>query len=134
MNFSKTASYALNILSFMATDENTKMSAKYMHKKLEIPYSYLRQVLISLSKSGFICSTKGRGGGYVFNKKMEDIYLADIVDATDGLESFNICILGFRACPFNSKCSMHSVWETTRDSTLKVLKETSLADLAKKRD
>ena len=134
MNFSKTASYALNILSFMATNENTGISAKHLHEKLEIPYSYLRQVLISLTKSGFICSTKGRSGGYTFNKKTEDIYLADIIEATDGLESFNICILGFRACPFNTRCSMHSVWEKTREDVLKVLKETSLADLAKKRD
>jgi Rrf2 family protein len=134
MNFSKTASYALNILSFMAKDESTSFSAKHMHEKLEIPYSYLRQVLISLSKNGFIKSTKGRGGGYTFSKKAEDIYLADIVEATDGLESFNICILGFRACPFNTKCSMHSVWEKTREDVLKVLEETSLADLANKRN
>jgi len=134
MNFSKTTSYSLNILSYMAAHEDKKMSAAYLHKKLAIPYPYLRQVLTSLSKSGFIHSTLGSKGGYSFSKEIADIYLADIIDATDGLESLNTCILGFKACPFNDECAMHSVWETTRNNMLKVLKETSLANLAKKRD
>ena len=134
MNFSKTASYALNILSYMATHEESNMSAAYLHEKLSIPYPYLRQILTNLSKSGFIQSTRGRSGGYEFSKGKEEISLADIVDVTDGLESFNTCILGFKACPFNVECSMHPVWERTRISILKVLKETSLADLARRRD
>ncbi len=134
MNFSRTTSYALNILSYMATHEESNMSAAFLHEKLSIPYPYLRQIMINLSKNGLIHSTRGRSGGYAFSKKKENIYLADIIDITDGLESFNTCILGFKACPFTVECSMHSVWEATRNSILKILKETSLADLAKRRD
>ena len=118
----------------MATHEDTNMSASYLHEKLAIPYSYLRHILTNLSKSGFIHSTKGRTGGFAFSKDKEDIYLIDIIDVIDGFESFNTCILGFKVCPFSDECSMHSVWETTRNNILKVLKETSLSDLAKRRD
>ncbi len=58
MNFSKTASYSLNILSFMAINCENQMSAAYLTKKLKIPYPYLRQILSDLSKSGFIHSTR----------------------------------------------------------------------------
>jgi Rrf2 family iron-sulfur cluster assembly transcriptional regulator len=133
MNFSKTASYSLNILSYMATHEKASMSAALLHNKLTIPYPYLRQVLTNLSKRGFIQSSRGRSGGYTFRKEKNKIYLADIIEATDGLESLNRCILGFRECPFNSECSMHSIWETTRSNIIKVLKETSLADITKSR-
>jgi Rrf2 family protein len=133
MNFSKTASYSLNILSYMASDEENNMSAAYLHEKLSIPYPYLRGILTSLSKSGFIHSTRGRSGGFTFSKPKEEITLADIIDSTDGLESLNKCILGFRKCPFNDQCSMHTVWEDTRKGIIKVLENTTLADLVKKR-
>lgn len=134
MNFSKTASYSLNILSYMATHEEDNMSAAYLHKKLSIPYPYLRQVLLSLSHSGFITSTRGRSGGYTLSRDIRNISLADIIDATDGLDSMNKCILGFNKCPFNNECSMHNIWESTRNNIIKVLSETSLADLIEKRN
>ena len=130
MNFSKTASYSLNILSYMATHEDDKMSASYLHRKLTIPYPYLRQILASLSKNGFIHSIRGRNGGFVLSKSKGDIFLADIIDATDGLDTLNKCILGFRKCPFNSECSLHSIWDTTRNNILNVLKTKSLADIS----
>lgn len=132
MNFSKTASYSLNVLSYMATHYEVNMSAAFLHEKLAIPYPYLRQILTNLSKSGFIHSIRGRNGGFVFSKPREEITIADIIDATDGLDSLNQCILGFITCPFNNQCSMHPVWESTRASILKVLNETSLADLDNK--
>jgi Rrf2 family protein len=134
MNFSKTTSYSLNILSYMAINEDVSMSAKYLHDKLSIPYPYLRQVLTNLSHHGFIQSTRGRNGGFTFIKPKENIYIADIIDATDSLESLNNCILGFNKCPFDKQCSMHNVWERTRNNILKVLKETSLADIVRKTD
>lgn len=133
MNFSKTASYSLNILSYMAVHEDTKMSATLLNDELHIPYQYLRQILLNLSKSGFIHSIRGRNGGYVFSKPKEEISLADIIDATDGIYSLNKCILGFSQCPFNEECSMHRVWEKTRSKIIKVLKNTSLADISKMR-
>jgi Rrf2 family protein len=134
MNFSKTASYSLNVLSFMASNEDRKMSAAYLHEKLTIPYPYLRQVLTGLTKSGFIRSTRGRSGGFTFRKPKEQIYLADIIDATDGLDTLDKCILGFTSCPFNNQCSMHTLWDSTRNTLIKILKETSLADVMNKRD
>lgn len=133
MNFSKTASYSLNILSFMAKYQEMKMSAAYLNKKLHIPYPYLRQILANLSKQGFIQSIKGRNGGFCFQRQIEKISLADIIDATDGLDSFRICILGFKECPFDNRCAMHDLWEATRDNFLCILKETTLKDIAEKR-
>jgi len=134
MNFSKTASYSLNVLSYMATNSEVHMSAAYLHDKLKIPYPYLRQILSNLSKNGFIQSIRGRNGGFEFSKPKENIFLADIIDSTDGLASLNKCVLGFNQCPFNEECAMHSVWEKTRNNIIKVLKETSLADLMNKRE
>ena len=132
MNFSKTTSYSLNILSYMALNEDENLSAKYLHEKLSIPYPYLRQVLTNLSRHGFIQSRRGRSGGFSFNRPIVSISIADIIEATNGMETMNNCILGFKKCPFDKQCSMHNVWEITRNNILKVLKETSLADISGK--
>ncbi len=133
MNLSKTTSYSLNVLSFMSQNSEEVCSATYLHEKLNIPHQYLRQLLTKLSKSGFIHSTRGRNGGFVFSKEISEIYIADIIGSVEGLESFNKCILGFTDCPFDCKCSMHDFWEKTRSDIIKELKTKSLADLLLKK-
>jgi Rrf2 family transcriptional regulator, nitric oxide-sensitive transcriptional repressor len=129
MNFSKTTSYSLNILSFMANHSDVNMSADYLHSQLDIPYQYLRQILTKLSKNGLINSTRGRMGGFELARDVSTIYIADIIEITEGLEGFNKCVLGFQTCPFDNKCAIHDLWDDSRNNIIKILRETSLANL-----
>ena len=129
MNFTKTTSYSLNILSYMAEHDTIRMSASYLHSKLNIPYSYLRTVLGDLSRNNLINGVNGRNGGFRLSRDKSAIFLADIVEVTEGLESFNKCVMGFDECPFNYSCYMHPIWIRMRTEILNVLKQTSLADL-----
>ena len=131
MNFSKTTSYALSVLSYLADHESEKFSAKKLNEELEIPWPYLRQLLTKLSKSGFIRSTQGRNGGFQLQKPADQIVLAEIVDSVESLNVLDTCIMGFKKCPFNHTCAMHEVWEETRANILKVLNTTSLDQLKK---
>jgi len=129
MNFSKTTSYSLNILSYMANHSDEKMSADYLHSQLDIPYQYLRQILTKLSKNGLINSIRGRRGGFELARDVSTIYIADIIEITEGLEGFNRCVLGFQKCPFENKCAIHDLWDDSRNNIMKILRETSLANL-----
>jgi Rrf2 family protein len=129
MNFSKTTSYSLHVLSYMAKHESVRMSANYLHNQLDIPYSYLRAMLSELSKNSFIKSIKGRDGGYILSRDKSDIFLMEIIETTEGHDSFNRCALGFDKCPFNGGCYLHPVWIKMRTDILKILKTTSLADV-----
>lgn len=131
MNFSKTTSYAISVLSYMARHEGKQYSAKKLHEILKIPWPYLRQLLTSLSKSGFIYSTQGRNGGFQLQKAPDQIILSEIIDSVEGLDVLGTCIMGFEKCPFNQTCAMHEVWEDTRSNILKVLNSTTLETLLK---
>ena len=131
MNFSKTTSYAISVLSYMARHQGTKYSAKKLNELLDIPWPYLRQLLTNLSKSGFIYSTQGRSGGFQLKKAPEQIVLAEIIDSVEGLNVFGTCIMGFKQCPFDHTCAMHEVWEDTRNNILNVLNNTTLDQLLK---
>lgn len=134
MNFSKTTSYAISVLSFMADHDKEMYSAKKLNELLEIPWPYLRQLLTKLSKSGFIYSTQGRNGGFQLKKPADQIVLAEIIESVEGLNVLGTCIMGFDKCPFNHTCAMHEVWEETRDGILKILNNTTLEHLKKAGD
>jgi len=129
MNLSKTSKYAFRILGYMARDEKALYSAQQLHKEIDVPERYLRRLLTDLSKFGFIKSIQGRQGGFTFARNISTIYLSEIVDSIDGLESINGCILGYESCVFNYKCPMHEIWEETKFKVLQTLKSTSLKNI-----
>ncbi len=131
MNFSKTTSYALSTLSYLADHEGEKFSAKRLNEILDIPWPYLRQLLTRISKSGFIQSVQGRNGGFVLLKPAKEISLAEIVDSVEGLEVLGTCIMGFKKCPFSHTCAMHETWIQTRENILSILTRTTLDQLKK---
>jgi len=131
MNFSKTTSYAITILHFLAVHREERFSAKKLNQELGIPWPYLRQLLTALSKEGLIDSMQGRSGGFTLQHDPSGITLNQIVEAVEGKDSFRKCIMGFKDCPFDYQCAMHSVWEDSRKTIQKVLNETTLSNLIK---
>ena len=129
MNLSKTSKYAFRILGHMAKDEKALYSAVQLHNEIDVPERYLRRLLTDLSKSGFIKSVQGRQGGFTFARDTSTIYLSEIVESIDGIESIDGCILGYDSCAFEYKCPMHQIWEETKNKVLLTLKSTSLKNI-----
>jgi Rrf2 family protein len=113
----------------MAQHDSVRMSASDLHSKLNIPYSYLRTLLGKLSRNKLIHSLKGRNGGFRLGRDKSAIFLSDIIEVSEGLSSFNKCVMGFSECPFNYGCFMHPIWIKMRADILDILKNTSLADM-----
>ncbi len=129
MFFQKTTTYALRLLIYMAADAATEHNATTLHEKLGIPLRYLRRILTDLSKSGFIISSRGRNGGFVFSRSPAKIYLSEIIDSVEGFESYKSCVLGMENCTLQPVCAMHELWEEARDKMNRLLMQTSLEDL-----
>jgi Rrf2 family transcriptional regulator, iron-sulfur cluster assembly transcription factor len=129
MILSKTTEYALTILGFMATRNEEMYSAEFLHQELNIPRRYLRRLLTDLSKHGFLASTKGRNGGFIFAKDLKEINFASIIEAMEGTDILNRCLLGFSCCLVDKPCVMHEAWMEASDKMKETLSNTSLADL-----
>jgi len=135
MILTKTTEYAVRILTLMASRKGEKdsFSATYLHEQLNIPYKYLTRLMTDLSKQGFLLSIRGRGGGFKIIKALDEITLADIVEAVEGMASFNACILGFEECSSENPCALHFVWEKNKKNFIKMLEETTLEDIRRKK-
>jgi Rrf2 family protein len=129
MNFTKTTAYSLLVLSHLAKHDKERLSASELFRQLGIPYSYLRTILLDLSKQGLIRGTKGRNGGFILARAGADIYLSEIINTTEGPDNLNSCIMGFETCPFDKGCFLHPVWTRMRSEINELLAKTSLADL-----
>jgi len=132
MTLSKTSEYALRVLALMANDTEKKYSSLYLHDKLKIPKKYLQRLLTDLSKNGLIKSIQGRSGGFVFAKKIEKIFISDIIDAVEGFSKTPSCFFGFENCALDDPCVMHDVWSTSQTDLIKILSATKLSDLKNK--
>jgi Rrf2 family protein len=130
MILTKTTEYAVRVLTYMASHDKELFSANYLHKELNIPYKYLTRLMTDLSKQGCLVSVKGRDGGFRLVKDVKTITLANIIEAVEGMDSFNACILGFHECSSENPCAMHYVWEENKKNFIKTLKNTSLYDLS----
>ena len=130
MILTKTTEYAVRVLTYMASHDKGLYSANYLHKKLNIPYKYLTRLMTDLSKRDCIESVKGRDGGFRLVKNIKEITLANIIEAVEGMDSFNACILGFHECSSENPCAMHYVWEQNKKNFIKTLENTSLYDLS----
>ncbi len=132
---SKKTKYAIKAL--VALGKNIDMPPMQISKIAEeerIPKKFLEQILLDLRNAGFLYSKKGAGGGYSLNKKPEDIYLVQILRLTDGPVAMLPCAsLNFYhkcdECKDEVTCGIRSAFIDVRDATLKILGETSIADV-----
>lgn len=132
MTLSKTTEYALRILTLMISDTEKMYSSAYLFNRLKIPKKYLQRLLTDLSKNGLIKSVQGRNGGYVFAKKIDKIFISDIIEAVEGFKKEPSCFFGFEKCALDDPCAMHDVWSASQEELIKILSTTRLLDLKNK--
>jgi Rrf2 family protein len=120
--FSKKCEHGLQAILFMATkDIECVCPAEEISNKLNIPKEFISKILQSLTESGIVESKKGKSGGFKLAKHPSKIKLIDIVEAIDGLESFNTCVLGFSECSSKNPCPVHDQWGDLRVKAYEML-------------
>ncbi len=137
---SKKTKYALKALIVLGKNmNNPPMQIAQIAMMEKIPKKFLEQILLELRKAGLLYSKKGAGGGYTLNKDPKDIHVAQILRITDGPIAMVPCAsLNFyhkcEECINESTCGVRRLFMEVRDATLKLLSETSIADLIEKEE
>lgn len=133
---SKKTKYGLKALTYIAKKDCGKQPVliAQIAKDENISKKFLEIILLQLKNSGFLGSKKGKGGGYYLLKKPEDITVAALMRILEGPIAMLPCVsLNFYEkcddCVSEETCSLSRVMIEVRDSTLKVLENTTLADL-----
>lgn len=104
-----------------AQEEDRICSAEEISNKLSIPKEFISKILQSLTLNRIVESKKGKTGGFKLSINPSKIKLIDIVEAIDGLESFNSCVLGFSNCSPKNPCPVHKEWGELRNKAYEML-------------
>jgi Rrf2 family protein len=100
--------------------------------RIGAPRNYLGKILQALSREGLLTSQKGLGGGFRLARDPAAICLIDIVAPIEQIERWNGCILGRPTCSEENPCPIHDHWKRVKEAYLKLLRETTVADLVKR--
>lgn len=131
--FSKKCELGLQAVLFLsAQNQSMRFNASEISKNLKVPKEFVSKVLQLLTYKGIAGSQKGKNGGFFLAKNPDEVKLIEIVEAIDGLDIFNNCVLGFKDCSCINPCPVHSKWGKLRDKTFKMLSEEDLGQLLKK--
>ncbi len=131
MNLSKTAKYAIRVVSYMAIKKQDLYSASSLIDILNVSDKYLKRILTTLSNHSIIQSIQGRYGGFRLNKCAEEINLYEIISAVEDINKYTGCVLGLENCSDKSPCSLHENWMVVNKQLVLFLKETTIAKVVK---
>lgn len=132
---SKKTKYAIKALVILGKNmDKPPMQIQKIAEGENIPKKFLEQILLDLRNAGYLYSKKGAGGGYSLNKDPKEIFLVNIMRITGGpiamvpcasLNFFHKC----EECQQETTCGIRATFIKVRDATLKILTETSIADI-----
>jgi Rrf2 family iron-sulfur cluster assembly transcriptional regulator len=129
--FSRQCEYALQAVAFLALKpEGERISIKTLSRKLKIPYHFLAKIFQELSRKGLLKSLKGPTGGFSLGMPARHITLFQVVEAVDGVEFANRCVMGFPECSGKNPCAVHEQWATLRDGITAMLVTRNIAQIA----
>jgi len=131
---SKKTKYGLKALAYIARRENEMVSISEIAREENIPHKFLESILLTLRKSGFLGSKKGKGGGYYLLKSPSNIYMVDLMRVLEGPIAPVACVsLNYyekcEDCPDEATCSLNKLMIQVRDANLNVFRNTTLEDL-----
>jgi len=133
---SKKTKYGLKALTYIARSEGeSPVQVGEIAKSEQIPQKFLEGILLTLRKSGVLGSKKGKHGGYYLRSEPSEIKMTDVMRVLEGPIAMVPCVsLNFYEkcddCPDENLCSVNKLMLQVRDSTLKVFRNTTLADLS----
>lgn len=131
MKLSTKSRYAVMAIVDMSYYFNNKpTSLQYVAERQNIALNYLEQIFVKLRRGKIVYAVKGPGGGYVLNKPLQEIRLADILVAIDGSIKMTRCGFKSSGCIGKStQCLTHDLWAGLEEIILNYLNSMSLLDI-----
>jgi Rrf2 family protein len=131
MIFSSATEYAIRGLSELAgRNADGPVMLDELVAGTGLPRDFVAKIFQKLVRAGILRSAKGRGGGFALAKPQHEITLLDIVQAIEGPQLLDACVVGLEKCNDQMPCSQHDLYKPIRQRLKDYLSTTTLADMA----
>jgi Rrf2 family protein len=131
MFLSKSFGYALRGILYIALmqDEKRKVQIGEIADKLSVPKHFLGKIMQQMVKKGLLHSTKGPYGGFTVTETTLSQPIIKLVEITDGMDQFKVCLLRLKNCDGTSPCPLHNEMEEVKTRMLNLFENTTVGDL-----
>ena len=131
MIFSSATEYAIRGLSELAArNAGAPVLLDDLVAGSGLPRDFVAKIFQKLVRGGILRSAKGRGGGFALARPQHEITLMDIVEAVEGPQSMDACVVGLERCNDQMPCAQHDLYKPIRQRLKDYLRTTTLADMA----
>lgn len=132
VTLSKRGSYAARAAICLARAYGTGRPRKLreISAEMDIPRTFVSQILGDLARAGIAVSAFGRDGGHRLARSPDQVSVADVVEAAEGPLASQRCALGDGPCRWQAVCPLHETMSMATASLRDVLAATTLAMLA----
>jgi Rrf2 family protein len=98
---------------------------------MDVPDSFLPQILGALVRAGIARSVVGRRGGYELARPADSITLREVVEVAEGPIQSAKCLLRSGPCYWDEKCALHDAWSAAQAALVTQLATTTFGQLAR---
>lgn len=122
--------YAIRALLFLAEHDEEFLKADEIAEGMDIPRTFVPQVLQELQRAHLVRSRPSRHGGYALGRPAEQISVLDVVEALEGSLDESECALRGGPCRWDEVCALHWVWSAARTALADELRSATIAQVA----
>ncbi len=113
-------------------ESGTPKKLRQVSAEMDVPRTFVSQILGDLARAGLAVSFFGTHGGYRLARPPAEVSLLEVVEAAEGSLAPQQCVLGDGPCHWDTVCPLHETWGAATDAFRTVLAATSLADLVER--
>jgi len=134
------AKYGIRALLYLAERRGQgPIMIKEIAKEERIPKKFLEAILVDLKAGGILRSRAGRTGGYEMLRPPKEINLGQVIRLMDGPLAPIPCVsqMAYAACDDcedERTCLIRMVMKDVRDSTARILEQTTLENMLVQKD
>jgi len=131
MRLTHLADYAVVMMTAAARrDPSARLSATELSDDTGVPLPTAQKLMQKLAAAGLLVGQRGAGGGYAMARSVDEISLADIVEAVEGPIVLTMCADGVNhECVLDAHCRVKPHMSIVGDAIRTSLSAVSLAQL-----
>lgn len=130
IHISEAASIAIHSLALISSS-GTKLNAKKIASILHVSHNHLAKILQILTRSEFLTSNRGPGGGFILKKDASQISMLEIYQLIEGSVECQFCGISENSCPFIS-CIFGGKPDKLTNEFVEYLSATKISELKTK--
>ena len=130
---SKTCNYGIRAALYVASKTDLQfVPIRKISADLKISFHFLTKILQVLTQKNIMASYRGPKGGVSLAKPPSSITILEIIEAIDGLNLFQGCILGLPECNNSNPCPLHEKWAFMREELKTTFQQANLSELTQR--